>query len=99
MPASSAAAPAPAAVGAPASNLPATVAPSDLAPQPVSIDAADSMPGAYTLVPATAPADSDGEAPYPDLRMLPTRIMPFEPIAIGNVSAVAVTSVTNAALR
>lgn len=85
---------APAAVGAPASNLPAILAPSsDPAPQPVSADAADSMPAAYTLVPASAAAETGGEAPYPDLRMLPTRITPFQPVAFGNVSAVAVTSV------
>jgi hypothetical protein len=93
MPASPAAAPTPAAVAAQAPNLPAAVAPSDLSPHPVSTDAADSMTGAYTLVPATASADTGGEAPYPDLRMLPTRIMPFQPIAFGNVSAVGVTSV------
>jgi hypothetical protein len=89
---SPAAAPAPAVVAAPASHLPAAVAPSDMSLQPVSTDAADSMTGASTVLPATAPADDGGEAPYPDLRMLPTRIMPFEPIAFGNVSAVAVTS-------
>jgi hypothetical protein len=91
-PSAPAAAPAPAAAAAPAPILPAVVAPSDLSLQPVTTDAADSMTGAYTLLPATAPADSGGEAPYPDLRMLPTRIMPFQPVAFGNVSAVAVTS-------
>jgi hypothetical protein len=46
-----------------------------------------------TLVAAAQVTTTTGEAPYPDLRMLPTRIMPFEPIAFGDVSLVAVTSV------
>jgi hypothetical protein len=37
--------------------------------------------------------NTGGEAPYPDLRMLPTRIMAFEPVVYGDVSSVAVTSV------
>jgi hypothetical protein len=45
------------------------------------------------LVPSTDVIASGGEAPYPDLRMLPTRIMPFEPIVFGNVSFFTVSSV------
>jgi hypothetical protein len=45
------------------------------------------------LIPSTDVTTTAGEAPYPDLRMLPTRIMPFEPIVFGDVSRVAVTSV------
>jgi hypothetical protein len=45
------------------------------------------------LVPATDVTATAGEPLYPDLRMLPTRIMPFEPIVFGDVSLVAVTSV------
>lgn len=56
------------------------------------MDAADNMTGAYTLVPASAPADTAGEPPYPDLRMLPTHIMQFEPVVVGDVSGVTVTA-------
>ncbi|MES2759488.1 MAG: hypothetical protein V4693_19115 [Pseudomonadota bacterium] len=76
-----------------AATAPAAAAPSNLAVPPSATDAADKITGAYTLVPATAPADAGGEPPYPDLRMLPTHIMQFEPVVVGDVSAVAVTSV------
>jgi hypothetical protein len=52
----------------------------------------DVVPGTGTLVLATD-VTTGGEPPYPDLRMLPTRIMPFEPIVYGDVSSVIVTSV------
>lgn len=56
------------------------------------MDAADSMIGAYTVVPAAAPEATGGEPPYPDLRMLPTHIMQFEPVVVGDVSGVTVTA-------
>jgi hypothetical protein len=62
----------------------------ELAARPVSPDVPDA-PG--YLVPPTEVTTTVGEAPYPDLRMLPTRIMPFEPVVFGDVSLVAVTSV------
>jgi hypothetical protein len=52
----------------------------------------DAVPGSGTLVLATD-VTTGGEAPYPDLRMLPTLIMPFEPIVYGDVSSVSVVSV------
>jgi hypothetical protein len=62
----------------------------ELAARPVSPDVPDA-PG--YLVPPTEVTSTVGEAPYPDLRMLPSRIMPFEPVVFGDVSLVAVTSV------
>jgi hypothetical protein len=80
--------PAPPAATAPAAATPAVVAPSE----PVSADAADQINGAYTLLPPSPATDSSGEAPYPDLSTLPTRIMAFEPVVYGDVSHIAVTS-------
>jgi hypothetical protein len=62
----------------------------ELAARPVSPDVPDA-PGYF--IPSTEVATTVGEAPYPDLRMLPTRIMPFEPVVFGDVALVAVTSV------
>ncbi|MET0856203.1 MAG: hypothetical protein ABWY27_05595 [Telluria sp.] len=76
----------------PASTAPTVVAPSDMPRPPATADAADNINGAYTLLPPTATGDTGGEPPYPDLSMLPTRIMPFEAKVYGDVSAVAVTS-------
>jgi hypothetical protein len=45
------------------------------------------------LVPSTDVTTTGGEPPYPDLRMLPTRIAPFVPIVFGDVSSVSVTAV------
>ncbi|MDB5935734.1 MAG: hypothetical protein JWQ01_3078 [Massilia sp.] len=42
-------------------------------------------------MPATAPIDTGAEPPYPDLRTLPTRITPFQPVVVGDVSGVGVT--------
>lgn len=87
LPAQAATAPA---SSAPAPSAPSVVAPSDLSFPPAATDAADKITG--TLLPATAPDDTGGEAPYPDLRLLPTLIMPFEPVVVGDVSRVAVTT-------
>jgi hypothetical protein len=77
---------------APAQTVPAPSASSPLTVASATIDAADQIDGAYTLVPATAAASTGGESPYPDLSMLPTRIMAFQPIVFGDVSRIAVTS-------
>lgn len=97
-PGSAVAAPAPSPVtaGAP-SNAPGAALTSDVpVPQPASAPAQfspdDLAGGGYTLIPAAAPADTGGEAPYPDLRNLPTQAMPFEPVAYGDVAGVAVTA-------
>lgn len=62
-------------------------------PEPASAPAQlswnDPADAGYTLIPAT-PAETGGEAPYPDLRNLPTRAMPFESVAFGDVAGVAV---------
>lgn len=66
----------------------------ELTARPGPLDAPDAQPLSDNAVPGTEPLiDTGGEAPYPDLRTLPTRIMAFEPIAYGDVSAVNVTSV------
>jgi hypothetical protein len=45
-------------------------------PQPASVPAQlpwdDPVAIGYAVIPAAAPTDTGGEAPYPDLRMLPT---------------------------
>jgi hypothetical protein len=79
----------PAAPQCPQAGCPVTPV-DELAARPVSPDVPEA-PG--YLVPPTEVTTTSGEAPYPDLRMLPTRVMPFEPVVFGDVSLVAVTSV------
>lgn len=45
------------------------------------------------LVPSTEVITTAGEAPYPDLRALPTRVLPFQPTAFGDMSVFSVASV------
>jgi hypothetical protein len=63
-------------------------------PQPASVPAQlpwdDPAAIGYTVIPAAPLADTGGEAPYPDLRGLPTRAMAFESVAFGDVTGVAV---------
>ncbi|MEO7496903.1 MAG: hypothetical protein ABIT83_25750 [Massilia sp.] len=42
------------------------------------------------LVASTEIVVAGGEHQYPDLRMLPTQVIPFEPVVVGDVSAFAV---------
>lgn len=87
--------PSPASIDSP-SNAASAILTSDVpVPQPASAPAQlpwdDPIAGGYTVTPAAAPTDTGGEAPYPDLRMLPTRTMAFEPVVYGDVAGVAVT--------
>lgn len=105
LPGSAVAAPAPAAASASAPSPASTDSPSNAAPailtsevpvtQPASTPEAlpwnDPAAGGYTLIAAAAPADTGSEAPYPDLRNLPTRAMAFESVVYGDVGGVAVT--------
>lgn len=73
------------------SPTPGAAVAASAAPAPAQFSSGDPAAGGYTLIPAVAPTDSGGEAPYPDLRNLPTRAMSFEPVAYGDVAGVAVT--------
>lgn len=59
------------------------------APEPLPWN--DPVAGGNPVSPAAAPADSGGEPPYPDLRMLPTQPTAFEPVVFGDVACVGVT--------
>ena len=45
------------------------------------------------LLPSTSLVTTAGEAPYPDLRALPTRVLPFQATAFGDMSVFSVASV------
>ncbi|GGE71519.1 hypothetical protein GCM10008020_15150 [Massilia psychrophila] len=45
------------------------------------------------LVPSTPLVTTAGEAPYPDLRALPTRVLPFQATAFGDMSVFSVALV------
>ena len=82
------------AVAAPAPAAPASTSPAPAATSPLDIAgivSPVSEPGPYAP-PLSADA-AGGEAPYPDLRQLPTRAMPFESVVYGDVASVAVTAV------
>ena len=67
-----------------------SVAPGEaLAALPVAPGAADAQ--GY-LVASTDAIATVGEPPYPDLRALPTRVLPFEPSAFGDVSGFSMAS-------
>lgn len=87
--------PSPASTDAPSNAATAMLASDVPVPQPASappqFSSGDPATGGYTLIPAVAPTDTGGEAPYPDLRNLPTRAMSFEPVVYGDVAGVAVT--------
>ena len=69
-------------------------APGDgLAALPVYPGAPDAPDGQGYLVASTDLITSAGEPPYPDLRTLPTQILPFRPMAFGDMSAFSVASV------
>ena len=87
-------------LGADAVAPPAPAGPASPAPAPsatVPSDAAGAVTPYNELLAPQGPAvvtDADGgEPPYPDLRQLPTLILPFEPVAYGDVSSVSVTAV------
>jgi hypothetical protein len=89
-----AAAPAPASPDAPSSAATPVQTSEVPVPQPASaptlIPSDDPAAAGHTLIPAAPLADTGGEAPYPDLRNLPTRAMAFESVAFGDVAGVAV---------
>lgn len=89
-----AAAPAPASPDAPSSAATPVQTSEVPVPQPASaptqIPWDDPAATGYTVIPAAPLADTGGEAPYPDLRNLPTRAMAFESVAFGDVAGVAV---------
>jgi hypothetical protein len=53
----------------------------------------DPPDGQGYLVPSTDAIATTGEPPYPDLRGLPTRVLPFQGAAFGDMSAFSVASV------